>query len=124
VLPAKARLSRRDDFALAVRRGRRVSAPGIVVHAAIADRAQGETGAVPTHPLVGFIVGRSVGNAVTRNRLRRRLRHVMASRLDQLPPGARLVVRATPSAAQRSFDGLSSSVDRALARSFVPGRRT
>jgi ribonuclease P protein component len=119
VLPAKARLSRRDDFALAVRRGRRVSAPGIVVHSAV----PADSGA-DSSVLVGFIVGRSVGNAVVRNRVRRRLRHLMAVRLAELPAGSRVVVRATPAASQRTFAALQTSVDAALTHSFVPDQRT
>jgi ribonuclease P protein component len=120
MLPAKARLARREDFALAIRRGRRVNAPGIVVHAAV---AAADPAAPEAQPRVGFIVGRTVGDAVTRNRLRRRLRHVMAGRLQQLPAGARVVVRATPSAGKRSFSLLATSLDSALERSFVPEQR-
>jgi ribonuclease P protein component len=108
VLPAKVRLSRRDDFALATRRGRRISVPGLVVHA---HRGSG-TGS----PRVGFIVGRGLGNAVDRNLIRRRLQHVMASRVAALPAGSRVVVRATPAAADRDFAALAASVDAALAR--------
>ena len=111
MLPAKLRLTRRDDFALAIRRGRRVSAPGIVLHT--------HPGAGTGTPRVGFIVNRSVGNAVERNQVRRRLRHVMAGRTDQLGPGARIVVRATPAASGRSFAALAGAVDAALAKSRV-----
>jgi ribonuclease P protein component len=48
---------------------------------------------------VGFVVSRSVGNAVTRNRVKRRLRHLVADRLAATPAGVDLVVRALPGAA-------------------------
>jgi ribonuclease P protein component len=48
---------------------------------------------------VGFIVGRSVGEAVTRNRVRRRLRHLAATELTRTPDGVAVVIRALPRAA-------------------------
>jgi ribonuclease P protein component len=48
---------------------------------------------------VGFVVARSIGNAVTRNRVRRRLQHLAAAQLEQTPAGTDLVVRALPRAA-------------------------
>lgn len=108
MLPAKLRLTRRDDFALAIRRGRRVSAPGIVLHA--------HPGTGSGTPRIGFIVNRAVGNAVERNEVRRRLRHLVAARTEAIAPGARLVVRATPSAGTASFQALADSVAVALAK--------
>jgi ribonuclease P protein component len=67
---------------------------------------------------VGFVVGRAVGPAVTRNQVRRRLRHLMADRLDLLPSGARLVVRATPAAAGCSSARLREALDAALSKAY------
>jgi ribonuclease P protein component len=61
-------------------------------------------------------VSRGVGGAVVRNRVRRRLRHLMRERLDRLPPGARVVIRANPAAADRSSAQLAADLDRALTR--------
>lgn len=108
MLPAPSRLSHREDFTLAVRRGRRLAGAGIVVHSYAGNDVDGA--------LVGFVVGKNVGNAVTRNLVRRRLRHVMATRLERLPVGARVVVRATPAAAERSFADLAATVDDLLVR--------
>jgi ribonuclease P protein component len=74
--------------------------------------------AAASDPRVGFVVGRSVGAAVTRNQVRRRLQHLLAARLEQLPTGARLVVRATPAAAGRSSALLGVALDDALSRAF------
>ena len=50
-------------------------------------------GEVPAHPCVAFSIGRRVGPAVVRNRLRRRLRDEVArlARDDLVPTGAYLV---------------------------------
>jgi ribonuclease P protein component len=73
--------------------------------------------AVPeTGVRVGFVVARAVGGAVIRNRVRRRLRHLVAGRLTRLPDGSRLVVRATPEAATMSSADLGRALDRALDR--------
>ena len=65
---------------------------------------------------VGFVVSKAVGKAVTRNRVRRRLRAAVAERLDQLPAGSLLVVRALPPAAQASYAQLREELDSALRR--------
>jgi ribonuclease P protein component len=110
VLARSARLHRRDEFRIATRQGRRVSAPGLVLHARVDPTSAA--------PRVGFVVGRPVGPAVTRNRVRRRLQHLIASRLERLPAGAQLVVRATPAAAGRSSQRLGVALDDALTRAF------
>ncbi len=66
-------------------------------------------------PKVGFVVSSSVGNAVTRNAVARRLRHLMRDRLDDLQPGSTVVVRATPRAATVSSARLGADLDACLA---------
>ncbi|ADD46101.1 ribonuclease P protein [Stackebrandtia nassauensis DSM 44728] len=63
----------------------------------------------------GFIVSKAVGPAVTRNKVKRRLRHLAAPRLAGWPNGTDVVVRALPAAATISFQRLSRDVDEALA---------
>jgi ribonuclease P protein component len=54
----------------------------------------------PTEPpQVGFAVGRRVGGAVQRNRLRRRLRAIATEAAADLAPGAYLIGVAPPAAA-------------------------
>jgi ribonuclease P protein component len=108
VLPAARRLRHRAEFTLTVRQGQRGGSPGLVVHLCSED-SSGPARA-------GFIVGKSVGPAVVRNRVRRRLRHLVAGRIEQLPNGTLLVVRATPPAAAASHAELGDALDRALHR--------
>ena len=60
-------------------------------------------------PHVAFAIGRPVGNAVTRNRLRRRLRALVTER--SWAPGWYLL-GARPDASELTFDQLGSAVDR------------
>lgn len=48
---------------------------------------------------VGFVVSKAVGGAVVRNRVKRRLRHLVARQLVGSPTGLDVVVRALPAAA-------------------------
>jgi ribonuclease P protein component len=128
VLPAGNRLRRRQDFTIAVRRGRRAGRPSLVLHLLSEPRA----GLTPDHPhdgedpyavenavtapRAGFVVNRAVGSATVRNAVKRRLRHVVRERLGQLPPGSLLVVRALPPAAAVSSAQLAADVDAALRR--------
>lgn len=65
---------------------------------------------------VGFVVAKSVGPAVTRNRVKRRLRHLMRERISTLPGGSMLVVRALPDSARADSSGLGAELDRCLGR--------
>jgi ribonuclease P protein component len=121
LLSAATRLTRRQDFAMAVRRGRRSSGGSVVVHLGRAD-------ALDVPPRVGFVVGRSVGSSVVRHRVQRRLRHLMRSRLTSLPAGALVVVRALPASAGATSAALGADLDGALrrlisARTASPGGR-
>ena len=109
MLPAAARLRRRSDFQVVLRSGRRRAAAPLVLHVltdAGADR--------PAQ--VGFVIGRPVGGAVVRNRLRRRLQHLLRTRLGGLPRGTRVVVRALPGAGELDSAALAPLLDTALAR--------
>ena len=68
----------------------------------------------PTEPpRVGYTIGRRVGPAVVRNRLRRRLRAVMREAAPRLRPGVYLI-GAAPAAGQLSYAELKAAVTRAL----------
>jgi ribonuclease P protein component len=76
-----------------------------------------ETGPLP--PRLAFAIGRRVGHAVERNRLRRRLRAIFADLAHQgpaaLPPGAYLV-GCQVGAAGTTHEELREHVSRALTR--------
>jgi ribonuclease P protein component len=108
MLPAERRVRRREEFAATVRHGQRIGARALVVHV-LTTTDEGPARA-------GFIVGRAVGPAVTRNRIRRQLRHLMAPRLNALPAGTAVVVRVTPAAVGQSRRALATALDTVLDR--------
>lgn len=107
MLPAAHRLRRCVDFQRAVRRGRRRASATVVVHHLATDES--------TAALVGITVGRSVGPAVVRNRVKRRLRHLMAAQLARLAPGL-TVIRATSQAAAAPTSVLAADLADCLRR--------
>ncbi|MEV7613110.1 ribonuclease P protein component [Streptomyces sp. NPDC089799] len=111
------RLRRREDFANAVRRGRRAGRPLLVVHlrtSGATDPHEPGESASPTR--AGFVVSKAVGGAVVRNKVKRRLRHLMRDRLSALPTGSLVVVRALPGSGDAGADELARDLDAALAR--------
>jgi ribonuclease P protein component len=102
VLPARYRMTRSTDFGLTVTRGVRVVQPDLVVHAL---RSVDEDA-----PKIGLVVAKSVGNAVQRHRVARRLRHVAFGVVDELEAGDRVVIRALPG----SRDAVSVRLDQEL----------
>ncbi|RCG14310.1 ribonuclease P protein component [Streptomyces diacarni] len=113
MLPTENRLRRREDFATAVRRGRRAGRPLLVVHLRSQTDPHVSEGEVPP-TRAGFVVSKAVGNAVVRNRVKRRLRPLMRERLCKLPAGSLVVVRALPGAGEADHAQLVRDLDAAL----------
>ena len=76
-------------------------------------------------PRVAFAIGRPVGNAVSRNRLRRRLRELLrgaaGTTIHRSSPTGSCWSAPRPAAAERSFDELGADVTVAAATSAAPG---
>jgi ribonuclease P protein component len=93
-------MTRSADFQRTIRSGVRVTRPTLVLHA----------DCVPDNRvLVGVVVSKAIGNAVVRNRVKRRLRHLAADRIPTTPTGTDVVVRALPRSAT-SLAGLRSDL--------------
>jgi ribonuclease P protein component len=91
MLSARNRLTRSTDFGDTVKHGTRAVQPDLVIYARRGD------GMTADAPKVGLIISRSVGSAVQRHRLARRLRHVARGLVDGLQRSEQVVIRALPS---------------------------
>lgn len=67
---------------------------------------------------VGYAIGRNVGGAVLRNRIRRQLRSLLEAKADQLPAGWYLV-GAHPRVGTMSWTDLGVTVDQLVAKVAV-----
>ncbi|MFT3873630.1 MAG: ribonuclease P protein component [Nocardioides sp.] len=110
MLPRANRLTSGEGFRRTIRSGVRCGAATLVVHWL--------PGGASDQPAVrvGLVVSRAVGNSVTRHRVQRRLRHLVADRLDRLAAPSTLVIRALPPAADADSVGLAKDLDRCLDR--------
>jgi ribonuclease P protein component len=102
VLAKANRITRGADYKTVVRRGSRIVRPNTVMYV--------RRGTAPGPCRFGFIVAKNVGNAVTRNRVRRRLKAATAEFLPSVPTGTDVVIRALPSAATTDWTALRAEV--------------
>lgn len=123
VLPARNRMTRSTDFGVTVRQGVRASQPDLVVHA-MHGGIGGASGAESDGPKIGFVVSKSVGNAVQRHQVSRRLRHVVRTMLDDLDAADLVVIRALPGSRDAQSARLESQVRAALKRTRIAGARS
>ena len=68
----------------------------------------------------GVIVSKAVGNAVDRNRVRRRLKALGRGLVDAGHRGEDVVIRVLPGSAQESWDSLSADMHAVLASADTP----
>jgi ribonuclease P protein component len=110
VLPAESRMRRSAEFEFTVRRGSRAGSALLTGYLLVRENGEAQV------PLVGFVVSKAVGNAVVRNKVRRRLRSVMRGYLPTLPGGSLVVVRAHPQAATARQADLAAELDLVMGR--------
>ena len=110
--PAPQRLKRRAEFLRVAGRGRKVALTGLVLQALARDDAG------PAR--LGFTVTKKVGNAVVRNRTRRRLKEAARLLLRATPvQGVDLVLVGRETTRKRPFVALQDDLRRALGRAGV-----
>jgi len=104
-------LTQRADF-LRAARARRASLPGF--HFQARKRAEGEAEGIR----VGFTCSKKVGNAVARNRAKRRLREIARTvlSLEGRPGWDYVLVGRAGATAERPFTDLQEDLRRALAQ--------
>ena len=99
-----ARVRARSEFAALAQRGVRSRRRAVrVTYLAPSTPGAGDVRPAPGTVRVAFAIPRSVGSAVVRNRIRRRLRAALGE-LDA--PSGTYLVSATPAAASLDYQGL------------------
>ena len=109
-MPALPMLRRRADFEAIGRHGIARSTPLLVLRSLRTDR---------TETRVGLSTPRTLGGAVQRNRVRRRLRELVRTRQERIGPGWDLLLIARPAAGTATHAELEAAIDALLARSGI-----
>ncbi len=111
--PTPLRLKRRAEFLRAAKAGRKAALPGLVLQALPQPQ--------PGPARVGFTVTKKVGNAVVRNRTRRRLKEAARLLFLQRPvTSVDLVLIGRDGTRSRPFPALMDDLRRALDKAGVP----
>lgn len=82
-----------------------------------------QTSSKPPTRRLGLAVAKSVGNAVTRNRVKRRFRVIAQSHENVLPTQCDVVLRAKPTAASASFASLDEQVTKIFTKIAMNANR-
>ena len=100
------RVRKHSEF-LQVCRGPRIASPHLVFHYSLSSGRE---------TALGFAVPKSVGCAVERNKVKRRLRACCRDLASALPSGSRVVLRARPGSARANFWDLRGEVEGAFSK--------
>jgi ribonuclease P protein component len=106
--PKQRRLLRSRDFRDVYDTGTKVVGRSFVAFCRYYPAADG--------PRIGFTTPRTLGKAVRRNRMRRRVREVFRRRWTQLSAGWRIVVNLRAAALDAPLTQIVEDVDKVLAR--------
>jgi ribonuclease P protein component len=109
-MPVLPMLRRRAEFEAIGRHGTARSTPTLVLRSLRTDR---------TETRVGLSTPRTLGGAVQRNRVRRRLRELVRTRMERIGPGWDLLLIARPAAGTATHAELGAAIDALLARSGI-----
>jgi ribonuclease P protein component len=112
VLAKPNRITQGGDYRVTVRRGKKYVGPSTVTYIRASDDSSSDA-------RFGFIVAKSVGVAVVRNRVRRRLKAVGYALLPAMTPGTDVVIRALPEAASQPYGVLFEELSRSLTKGSV-----
>ena len=100
-MPRAARMRLRRDFARTLREGRAAAREAFVIHCL----------AVPgERRRLGVVCGRRVGKAVTRNRVKKRLREIFRTHPEYFRDGFWFVAVAKPAIAAKDYEALRRDV--------------
>lgn len=98
MLARENRLLKAEDFRLTMKQGRKVSSEHLVIYLKRDEAAP--------HTRFGFVVAKTVGGAVKRNLVKRRLREISRALMPDLGEKLSVVVRALPGSAELEWNKL------------------
>ena len=111
--PKSVRILRSKDFRRVYDHGSRYSGPFFAAFYATASDVDRRAG---SGPKVGFTVPRSLGGAVVRNRIKRRVREAVRQRLDRLNPEWEIIFNPRRAAMGSPFADLIREVEKVFLR--------
>ena len=117
------RVTRGEDYRRIVRTGNRVGGAYCITYA-VSRALPGQLEAQKNDRLparFGYIISKAVGNAVTRNLVRRRMKSIAQAMIHEGASGVDIVFRALPAAATATYSELEQSMRKAVSR--IPDRK-
>ncbi|MBC9955271.1 ribonuclease P protein component [Leucobacter sp. cx-42] len=117
------RITRGDDYRQTVRSGRRVGGAFCITHAVSHSRGAESVPQESSPARFGYIVSKAVGNSVTRNLLRRRMKTISERLIHEGLVNVDIVFRALPACADASFVDLEAELRRGVAKAMEPRAR-
>lgn len=113
MLAAQHRLARNEGFGTVLKKGKRAGNRYMVVNLLMSDSSIYRAKSSPAKG--GIVVGKKqIPGSVNRNRVKRRMRHLLTRRLKVLPSEARVVVRMLGPSVNASSEVLGENLDRLL----------
>ena len=106
MLARENRLLKADDFRMTMKTGRKVGSDHLVIYLK-------RDGALP-QARFGFVVAKTVGGAVKRNLVKRRMREIARELLKEVDSQMTVVVRALPGAAELDWNKLREELKTAF----------
>jgi ribonuclease P protein component len=106
------RLRSHSDFVAVLKHRNKVTSRDLVVHYYAYLKNDEQHASRDSVRRLGLAVSKNVGNAVVRNRVKRRFRQLAVQHEDQLPARCDIVMRAKPRASKASFADLQQQVAR------------
>ncbi len=110
--PKRERILRPGEFRELYREGTKYSVGEFLLFVKAGDQG-------PTR--IGFTVSRKIGNAATRNRIKRYLREVFRTQKGELKPDLKMVIVARPGSEQLDFTQCREKVVRLFRKGHVIG---
>lgn len=113
-MSALRKLTKRHEFVKVAQQGKYASAASVIVQLLIPSEAELNSG-----PRFGFTASKRVGNAIRRNRAKRRLREAIRElKVQQIEFRGDLVVIAKPNAVDVPFDIILRDIKYCLRKCF------